>query len=85
MFSYIHKKTTQESVLNSFKFATTYRFTYQTTMTKEKKKKASSYVSIEMHSSKQKQPNWEHEEIIAFIWTNLDEHITTLNKVDPWD
>jgi hypothetical protein len=54
-------------------------------MTKENKKKASSYVSIEMHSSKQKQPNWEHKEIMAFIRTKLDEHIATLNKVDPWD
>jgi hypothetical protein len=83
MFSYIHKKTTQESVLNFLKFATPYRFTYPQLW--QNKKKASSYVSIEMHSSKRKQPNWEHEEIIAFIQTNWDEHIATLNKVDPWD
>ncbi len=54
-------------------------------MTKGREKKANSYVSIEMHSSKRKQPNWEHKEIITFIRTKLDEHIPTLNKVDPWD
>jgi hypothetical protein len=53
MFSYIHKKTTQESVLNSFKFATPYRFTYQTTMTKEKKKKKGKFICVNWNAFKQ--------------------------------
>jgi hypothetical protein len=34
---------------------------------------------------KPQQPNWEHGEISTLIKAKWDEHITTLNKVDPWD
>jgi hypothetical protein len=83
-FPILTKNNTRKCV-KILKFATPYRFTYQQLWPRGGKKKASSYVPIEMHSSKWKQPIWEHKEIIAFIQTKLDEHIATLNKVDPWD
>jgi hypothetical protein len=42
-------------------------------------------MSFEMHSRKPWQPNLEHGEVSTLIKTKWDEHIGTLNKVDPWD
>ncbi len=42
-------------------------------------------MSLEMHSRKPQQPNWEHGEVSTLIKAKRDEHIATLDKVNQWD
>jgi hypothetical protein len=55
---------------------------------KGKKKVSSNLASksiVEVQTKKPKLPNWEHGEILALVKVKRDEHIATLNKVNPRD
>jgi hypothetical protein len=50
---------------------------------KRKATNACSDASLEVHTRKPQQPNWEQGEIMALIKAKRDEHVVVLDKVDP--
>jgi hypothetical protein len=41
--------------------------------------------TIELQTRKPKQPNWEHDEIVALIKAKKNEHVASMHKTDGWN
>jgi len=37
--------------------------------------------TVGIHTRKQRQPNWEHERLMAFMKVKMNEHVASLDKV----